>query len=236
MQPDTDAKALFAQLERVISPARLGTYLRRASGDHERALADYHRNIEVGEVFYGLLQWLEVILRNALHRQMCIKFTVTWYQTRQDLLHVQSGSSPHFLSRSPKPSAKLADAVAKLDELKPGWGAGDLVAELSFGFWTSILGSDYENKLWRPALRHAFPHGPRTLLRKQVHRPLNDLRDLRNRITHHEPILMINLRSYYNKIIELISWVCPRTSTWLKQAYDPRVDRLLPYPSPPSAP
>ena len=34
-----------------------------------------------------------------------------------------------------------------------------VVAELPFGFWVSLLGSgsDYETRLWRPALHHAFP-------------------------------------------------------------------------------
>ena len=87
---------------------------------------------------------------------------------------------------------------------------GRVVAELSFGFWVSILGPRYETTLWRPALRHAFPNRPRGVERKQVQGTLNVVRRLRNRIAHHERILhWTNLDEQHAEIIEAIHWISP---------------------------
>ena len=62
---------------------------------------------------------------------------------------------------------------------------GRVIAELPLGFWSSLLGNDYNRRLWQPCLRTAFD-GP--VRRTHLHAELNDLRLLRNRIAHHEPI------------------------------------------------
>jgi hypothetical protein len=62
---------------------------------------------------------------------------------------------------------------------------GKLVAELPFGFWWSLLADEYNRLLWQPALRHAFDG---TVRRRRLHAELDEVRRLRNRIAHHEPI------------------------------------------------
>ena len=107
-----------------------------------------------------------------------------------------------------------------------------VVAALSFGFWVSLTGSggrltsgskaNYEMTLWRPALRRAFPHREK-LTRKQVHRPLNDLRTLRNRIAHHEPIFARDLAGDHERILDVAGWISPTMATWIEhhsRAYD----------------
>ena len=92
-----------------------------------------------------------------------------------------------------------------------------VVAELSFGFWVSLLGRGpsgrYETTLWRPAVHRAFPHI--RSLRKHVHAPLDSLRVLRNRIAHHEPIFTRHLAADYARILTVIGWICPDTAAWI---------------------
>ena len=45
--------------------------------------------------------------------------------------------------------------------------------------------------------------------------PLPGLRDLRNRIAHHEPIFARELASEYQTIIEVIGWMCGDTRSWV---------------------
>jgi hypothetical protein len=71
-------------------------------------------------------------------------------------------------------------------------------------FWERLLTRwppgklNYEMALWRPALHRAFPDSRRR--RAEVHKPLPGLRDLRNRIAHHEPIFSRDLVAEYQTI------------------------------------
>jgi hypothetical protein len=97
--------------------------------------------------------------------------------------------------------------------------AGRMVAELPFGFCVSLLGSgtDYETRLWRPALRRTFPgyRGRRAML----HLELDACRRLRNRIAHHEPIYKRDLGADHARILRLLGYLSLDYAAWV-QAYD----------------
>ena len=168
--------ASFAALEETISQDRLTSYLAETQGDKTKAFQLYAWNASISAALYVPLQGLEVTLRNALHRQLTDCFGTQWYDQRT----VRTILTPRSVARLDEAKATLRQPVTP----------SRLVAELSFGFWISLLGPGpkkrYEFQLWRPALRKAFPT-PERLLRHDVHEPLDYLRTLRNRIAHHEP-------------------------------------------------
>jgi hypothetical protein len=92
-----------------------------------------------------------------------------------------------------------------------------LVAELSLGFWVSLLGTgnDYETRLWRPALRLAFP-GYRGA-RKHLHWEFDHVRSFRNRIAHHEPIYRRHLAADHETILRLLGYISPKYATWVSR-------------------
>jgi hypothetical protein len=105
---------------------------------------------------------------------------------------------------------------------------GRVVAELSFGFWTALISRKYEKRLWVPHLHKAFPHAfrpanagmpprkkPAMLRRADIATRLERVRQLRNRIAHHEPILHYELDSEYCRVLEATEWICPITAAWL---------------------
>ena len=157
-----------------------------------RRLQLYTWNTAISAAFYSLLQGLEVTLRNAIHVQLAGKYGLAWYDNRAAGL-------------DKAPWKRIGTAKAHFKGKVYATEATRIVASLSFGFWVAMLGSggriddsggkaNYEMTLWRPALRKAFPHY-KPLIRKQVHAPLSDLRTLRNRIAHHEPIFARQLRT-----------------------------------------
>src|ERR1700694_4376445 len=115
----------------------------------------------------------------------------------------------------------LAEAQGKMIQGRGSSSVGKLVAELSFGFWTGLVGRQYEQTLWVPGLYRAFPNATRIvtagpegskkvkLKRSQIAERLDAIRKLRNRIAHHEPIWDLGLQDRYREIIEAISWICP---------------------------
>jgi hypothetical protein len=99
--------------------------------------------------------------------------------------------------------------------------AGKVVAELTFGFWVELTARSYHGDLWVPYLYTAFPHGK--LHRKHIHRRLQTVHRLRNRIAHHEPILTSRNCVYAGhqrhitlpELVECTEWICPDTARWL---------------------
>ncbi|WP_177420368.1 Abi family protein [endosymbiont of Lamellibrachia barhami] len=66
---------------------------------------------------------------------------------------------------------------------------GRIIAELNFGFWSSMLDKCYEQVLWPQLIKTAFPYMPRKIrTRKVLSQQFHKIRQLRNRIFHHEPI------------------------------------------------
>ena len=227
-RPEREVKPFFSDedvaddLAASLSPERLSTYLRAVRGDRERALRLYTWNTAMSAAFYGPLQGLEVALRNAAHRQLGGCYGADWYD------NPAAGLNAGCLDRIARAKEDVVRAGASIDPPR-------VVAELSFGFWISLLGSggrtdptgrkaDYEKTLWRPALRGAFAFR-RTLTRKQAHGPLNDLRTLRNRIAHHEPIFARRLKEDYESILEVTGWISPGTRAWIERCS--RVSTLL---------
>ena len=88
-----------------------------------------------------------------------------------------------------------------------------LIAELSFGFWTGLLGTDYEQEIWHRNgnLAKAVPFIlKKDRLRAKIAGMLKEIRVLRNRISHHEPIFKMSRLSQLDvNVQELLQWLCP---------------------------
>ncbi|NEI67414.1 hypothetical protein [Rhizobium leguminosarum] len=192
--------ANIANLESSHSPERLGPYYALVGGDKELGIKLYAWNSALSQAFYIPLQGLEVALRNALGGQLLAAYGPLWFD-------LNPGPALHY----PLPDQLLK---ARTEVGKKGVANhGRIVAELNWGFWTGILAKRYE-PLWRSHFRKAFnATGP--LTRDQIFQPLDDLRRLRNRIAHHEPIINRNIAADYASILNLISYASPTTAQWI---------------------
>ncbi|MDT0310308.1 hypothetical protein RM780_25650 [Streptomyces sp. DSM 44917] len=68
-------------------------------------------------------------------------------------------------------------------------------------------------RLWRPALRHAFPayRGPR----RPLHRTLDHLRTLRNKVAHHEPIGPRDLGADRDSALLVLGYLSDDVQRWV---------------------
>ncbi len=196
--------AVLRALEASLSFERLTAYRRETGGNLERALGLYLWNTAISAALYGPLQGLEVAMRNAVHRELSTVYGTSWYDHPA-------------LPLSPMAKTLLRDAKATIAQRKKPVIPPRVVAELSFGFWVSLLGPGpsglYEMRLWRPILYKAFPNAK--LSRKAVHQPLDRLRTLRNRIAHHEPIFQRHLTDDNRSILQVLAWICAETAAWV---------------------
>lgn len=109
---------------------------------------------------------------------------------------------------------QFANALREVAK-KPQPLAGRIVAELQFGFWVTLLSGPYDQGIWAKnnfaLFRTAFPYA-QAFSRDQAHQRFNLIRQLRNKVMHHEPIWdqqKINLPQRHLEIHEAIQWISP---------------------------
>jgi len=190
-------------LEEALSLERFGRYLAWAGGDRERALDLYALNTRLSEALYTPLQVLEVVLRNRVHAVLTASRGPRWFE------------DPSLLPGAHQPS-QVAEAKAQLAEERKADDPGRVVAALTLGFWTAMLGARGEN-LWQTTLKAiARREDGKGLRRKDLSTPLTPIRLLRNRIAHHEPILAWNLPKHHEAILRVTGWLSPAAAAWCR--------------------
>lgn len=191
-------------LPRLISGPRFETYLRASSGAPETAVRLYLWNIQASAALWGPLAILEVVIRNALHDALRSRRRDDWWNDPTVRL-------------MPRERSMIDDAIAGLVRRGIARPSPDqVVAATTFGLWTGLTDGgvprdpylSYETALWQPRLAEAFRHAG-TVRRKQIHRELDDLRILRNRVAHHEPIYRTDLVRTRDRMVRVAGYVDP---------------------------
>ena len=178
----------------------------------EIAVKLYAWNTALSAAFYESLQSLEIALRNAIHKQMTDALGEDWYDHHAKFFKLDKGNV-----------AKLVRAKRKMEKKGPIHSADDIIADLSLGFWIKLF--EYK-RLWHKELHKVFfcEDLTKDLTKKELqkerenlHKRLDGIKDLRNRIAHHEPIFHQNLEGNMANIIEILGWICPITRDWVKE-------------------
>lgn len=179
-----------------ISSERLNPYLSFTGQREVEALGLYSWNIAICESLYPSLNQFEVALRNSMHRAASQKFG------RAEWLFSQL----HREEFEP-----MERTYRRLSSERQNAGVGDLIANLTLGFWLTLFRSRYEQTLWPELLEPIFPHCPRSQrTRRHVYARLEMIRRLRNRVFHHEPVWHLrDLEEQHQRILETIGWISP---------------------------
>src|SRR5438309_9634692 len=91
----------------------------------------------------------------------------------------------------------------------------DVVASLTLGFWADILHYEMYDQMWRECTHKAFPNRPKGTRRGSIAPAIKRLKNLRNRVAHHEPIFHLPLVQEHKDVTEISWWICPVTSAWV---------------------
>jgi hypothetical protein len=193
-----------SQIQGFVSHPRFAGYLAAAeSGEH--AVELYRWNTLLSGAFYELLQHTEVVMRNAMDREM--RFYAAAQGIEGSWLDAQSLLTPRMIERVQKARGYRLYA-------KKSVGHDDMISEMGYGFWSQLLAKSQVHSLWVPALHAAFPNlvGDPKQVRNAVQRTFI----LRNRIAHHEPIHQRNLMGDRKDCLEIIGWVDSDAQSWVK--------------------
>lgn len=205
-------------IEAHISTPRLKTYTTlTGSSDKTALIGAYQWNKHVASSIYPILQCLEVSLRNAVHMAAKSHFgnndwfdPVTkiaghkFYQAdmkknpnkngqyyRNGFSNGQKGTLKIWTSHHENMIKTARDQLAR-DKKKVT--ADAVIGELMMGFWVGIFTANYSdihstNLLWPHLLKDVFPNlNSSQQVASKIHKKLDTIKDLRNRLSHHEPV------------------------------------------------
>lgn len=193
-------------LDGTISASRIGTFLRASGFDRTRAVKMYLWNSRVSEAFYFPLQCAEVVLRNSINEALSDVYGRDWPTD----LKFGRLISPETELNIQRVQERLIRAGYKIETDR-------IVAGLSFDFWATMLKKDFDRPVWQTRLRTVFPHLPGGFGLGDMRELVRNVKNLRNRIAHHEPILRVNHSAMHTNILRVIRFRCPQTANWVSQ-------------------
>ncbi len=194
--------ALLQALESALSKPRFLAYVEAAKGDRKLATNLYLWNSRISKSFLFPLNIAEVSMRNAMHFAFSQEFGGTWIFNPPFALTAESEASRQ------KALLRLQDHPS----------ADDVVAALTFDFWSNLFRREYRALWERPGLlNRTFPHLPTGHGRHEVQLRVAAINRLRNRIAHHEPVHTLDHRAEHDNILGLIALRCPTLKDWVRR-------------------
>lgn len=194
--------------EKVFSEKRMERYFILYPNDESRAVKHYQSNIKLTEAFYTSLSVLEVALRNALSRELKT-------MTGRDDWYAIFANTPGLTNLNKYITQASKQIAGRHEQIT----TSKIIAELTLGFWVSLLNAEYERLLWKD-LRRAFPYIPKKdRKRKNVSAPLNRFRSFRNRVFHNESICwnMKKVQEIHDELLLVLEWINKDLPEWLTE-------------------
>ncbi|WP_129583022.1 hypothetical protein [Flavobacterium cyanobacteriorum] len=167
-----------------MSEPRLNRFLIACENSEIKAKELYKINLEVSKSFYPILNLFEIFIRNSFNYCVSDYFdNYDWIISEKDGFMSSPTLKPSkfFMKRC------VIMAETSLSRKKVKLTSGKIIAEQSFGFWTSLF-DVHHYKLIGGSVMHSFTNKPSHVNRSIISQRLNRIREFRNRIYHNEPI------------------------------------------------
>lgn len=209
----------YSILEKFVSEPRLNRFYQACNNSKAKAQKLYQINLQVAQGSYPLLSLFETFLRNALNEQIGLHFSdPDWIINQKQRFMSDATLSPSRF--------QLKNSVLKAEATIVRKGSavtsGKVVAEQTFGFWTSLF-ENHHFRLVGGAPLQCFVHKPTNINRSALAGKLNTIRQFRNRVYHNEPICFQGLNINFSEvqqtisdIYEIIEWIEPQLKVYLK--------------------
>lgn len=193
----------------LFSKPRISKFLDETDSPHH-LLNKYHRNIILSEAMIPVLHYLEILLRNQIDKVLRKHFGEEW------LL-----SLPLKLMISYKDIKKISEIINKIKrENRSACLHDNILSQMTFGFWCSFFNKKYDPILWhrKDSFKTAFPYLPKSKRRRVfIERKLLNIKIIRNRIAHHEPVWNheVSIDEVHKNCCEIIKFISPEALSLL---------------------
>lgn len=207
-----------------ISTNRFKKYLDAAQGDPTLALELYAWNVDLSASLFRDFSYLEVALRNSCDRALFrrgrqIAQGADWLKSEQNARLV--------LPTQPRTQATVRKLVETLDDARtysgfggnPSLPRGKILAEVSFGFWKYLFTHEMRKELWEGCLDIEFKYvdKKKSVDAEQLHRELEKLATVRNRIAHQESIFDKSPQQDHDALLHVAGLLGQDVNTFIRK-------------------
>lgn len=200
----------YSDFEQAFSQPRLERFLLAVKGNRQKALHLYKLNIQLSACLFGVMNLFEVVLRNHIDQYYRRHFNDNqWLKNGCG----QGGmfSHPSFIRSGFETRTRILTTIAGLGN---SYTHDRLVARLNLGFWTYMF-SPIQFRVGGQGLHKIYISRPKGTSQSQIFNELDQVRSLRNRIAHHEPLCFDkahqidtdHTKTIYGYIIKHIEWL-----------------------------
>ena len=144
--PAANEADYFQSIRTALSQARFESYRVSQGDDDLQLLARHLWNQALGAALYPTLQFLELALRNAMNTAITNAYGATWFDDPLVVVNV-------IYAQDRVKRAKQA-VIDRTGYNPPS--VNKVIAELDFGFWTSLFSHEYFAGRQRPANQKAY--------------------------------------------------------------------------------
>lgn len=191
---------------KVLSPARLGRYMPAANLDPNLALRLYIWNGQLHEAFVLPCQFAEIGIRNAIAAAVSYRFRRGgWHLPGGPLENLLFAEGKRLLTTARDKAVAEHGAAATVDHS---------IANLPFGFWTTLTTRRFKQHFWSKGIRWSFPHAPASTTVEDLSTRLVAIRDWRNRMAHHYALFDKGPTAEHDNILTVVGWISPELR-WL---------------------
>jgi len=199
------------EAEQWLSSGRLGIYLTAAGNDLSRALRLYEWNAHVTTACLQDLGHLEVLIRNYYDVELS-KVSPSWTSVG-DPIWTRLAGIQSTKTLQTKSNLYSQQSLAKARKKLQYPTHGQIIANLTFGFWTALTQAERDATIWTPILNPIFPGSTRG----PVHNRMNTLNTFRNRLAHWEPVFSktTGLMKQLSYVDALFTSLSPAIASWV---------------------
>lgn len=219
----------YRKFSHLYSYSRVSRYQKAANQNKRKAQKMYYANARIAQSFQPLISFFEVILRNHLHYAIA-----KYYGDVQWLINQKNGfmtdSSLTYMDKKTHQTRTndfLKKEVERAEKVLANKGrnitAGRVIAELNFGFWNSLY-ETHHYALLKGVPCTIFKKLPSGYGRKEINNRIQQIRNLRNRISHNEPLCFKNdkfdltyVNEMYDLLCDFMTWIDPGIVSALTQ-------------------
>ncbi len=193
-----------------LSPERIGTYESQTQPGNQSdpaAISLYAWNATLAAALLTPIHICEVVVRNAVADALVAVYGPRWPWDRRFALSLPDNRG-HYSPR--RDLCKVSSEQSS---------TGKVIPELKFAFWEAMFTARHDVRLWDAHLFRVFPAHETSetvqSLRKRIYSDLGAVRNLRNRIAHHEPIFKRNLPLDLQRLVALVRLKSELVASWM---------------------
>jgi hypothetical protein len=205
-EDEVAAVAAFLSSERLAK-------LRQLTGSNRDAIELHQQMLKISTALMGVTAIIEIALRNAICDRLSVHFnhsgwllapppSFVWEDSeKQKIKEATRNARRAAYSTKTQAEKRALDQLAFPNGVPAGLShkdhstarqgaiqlsTGQIIAQLTLFFWKRLYSDDYEQSLWRTALKRVFPN--KALKRSKIAENLEKIYQTRNRLAHHEPV------------------------------------------------